>query len=192
MPKLQIPVYALILLLAIAAPAPSQVVLGPGANIQNAVNSNPAATTFILTPGVYRMQDITPKSNDTFTGATTAELNGSVVVTGWTPSGPYWITSGYALTNGTFQGEAPGSRCNDSTTGCDYPQDLFLDSLPLVHKLSLPISSGQWYADYGAGTIYIADTPTGHTMELSESANAFTAGPDVANVTITNLIISKY
>jgi parallel beta-helix repeat protein len=183
---------ALVTVLAIRAPARAQVVLSAGDNIQNAVNSNPAGTVFVLNPGVYRMQDVTPKSNDTFIGVTPAALNGSTVVTGWTASGSYWLTSGYALTSTTYQAETPGSGCNDASTGCDYPQDLFLDSTPLVHKLSLPISSGQWYVDYAAGTIYIADNPTGHTMELSESANAFAAGPSVDNVTITNLIISKY
>jgi hypothetical protein len=182
---------ALVMVLGITTPALPQVVLNPGDSLQNAVNSNPAGTTFILNAGVYRMQEVTPKSNDWFTGAA-AELNGSTVVAGWTASGSYWTTSGYALTNSTYQGERPGFRCNDPSTGCDYPQDLFLDSTPLVHKLSLPISSGQWYADYGSGTIYIADNPAGHVIELSESANAFAAGPNVNNVTITNLVIDKY
>jgi hypothetical protein len=40
--------------------------LAAGANIQNAVNSKPAGTTFCLAAGTYTNQRVTPKSGDSF------------------------------------------------------------------------------------------------------------------------------
>src|SRR5947209_6795925 len=39
------------------------VTLSPGANIQSAVNNNPAGTTFVLRPGTYRGSSVTSLKN---------------------------------------------------------------------------------------------------------------------------------
>lgn len=60
----------------IAQPAGS-VVLNPGANIQNAVNANPAGTTFWLTAGTYAQQFVSaPKNSNSFVGQLGAILDG--------------------------------------------------------------------------------------------------------------------
>ena len=59
------------------------VTLSPGANIQAAVNANPGGTAFVLNAGLYRMQTVTPKGGDSFTGKAGADLNGSKVLTNW-------------------------------------------------------------------------------------------------------------
>jgi len=164
------------------------VTLSPGANIQSAIYSNPPRTAFVLRPGVYRMQSLRPFSGDSFTGQSGAVLNGSQVLTNWVKSGSYWTSAGAPALN-TPYGD-PSLFCMDPTTGCVYPQDLYLNNAPLVHKLSLPISSGQWFFDYNNDIVYVADNPTGQTVELGVTPFAF-YGP-YNNVTVQNLIEEKY
>ena len=85
---------ALVATQAFRSDAQASVTLSPGANIQAAVNANPSRTTFILTPGVYRMQAVVPKGGDSFTGQAGADLNGSKVLTNWVQSGSYWTSCG--------------------------------------------------------------------------------------------------
>ncbi len=182
--------YALIVSLLIIAPvriaSASTVTLTPGANIQAAINSNPAGTTFYLAPGVYRMQSLVPLNGDIFIGQTGATLNGSTLVTNWTKSGSYWVSSGHQPV------KTPPNKfsCQSPQAACTYPQDLFLNNKPLSHQLSLPISSGQWYFDYAHGLIYMADNPSGQTVELSVTPRAFMGKAN--NVKIQNLVIEKY
>ena len=164
------------------------VTLSPGADIQSAIYSNPNGTAFVLTPGVYRMQSLRPLAGDSFTGQTGAVLNGSQVLSNWVKSGSYWTSTGAPALN-TPYGD-PSLYCMDPTTGCAYPQDLYLNNAPLVHKLALPITSGQWYFDYPNDIVYMADNPTGQTVELGVAQQAF-RGP-LNNVTIQNLIVEKY
>ena len=178
---------ATVLMLRASANA-ATIPLFPGDNIQVAVNANPGGTTFSLAPGTYRMQTVVPRTGDVFTGQLGADLNGSQVITNWTHSGSYWTSAGHPeLSTQVAGGE---KWCGDKTTGCAYSQDLFLNNNPLVHKLSLPIHSGQWYFDYPHDIIYMADNPAGHTVELSVAQLAFSGY--VSNVTIQGLTIEKY
>jgi parallel beta-helix repeat protein len=171
-----------------AMEAHASVTLSPGADIQSAIDSHPAGTDFILRPGLYRMQSLRPQAGDSFTGQTGADLNGSQVLTNWVKRGSYWTSSGDPALNDPY-GD-PSQYCLDPSTGCVYPQDLYLNDAPLVHKLKLPISSGQWYFDYGTDVIYLAENPTGQTVELGVAPQAF-YGP-ATNVTVENLIVEKY
>jgi parallel beta-helix repeat protein len=182
---------ALFLILTFVVPGPAEaatVTLSPGANIQHAISSYPGGTTFILNPGVYRMQSLTPKAGDTFTGQPGADLNGSKVLTNWAQSGHYWVSSGAPALSTPF-GD-PSLYCQSPTSGCAYQQDLYLNSKPLTHQLALPIVSGQWYFDYTHDVVYMADNPTGQVVELGVSRNAF--GGSANNITIQGLTIEKY
>ena len=164
------------------------VTLSPGADIQSAIDSNPAGTAFILEPGIYRMQALRSQTGDSFTGQTGADLNGSQVLTNWAQSGSYWTSTGAPALNNPY---GPSSQyCMDPSTGCVYPQDLYLNNVPLVHELALPITSGQWYFDYTNDVVYMADNPDGQTVELSVTPQAFYGPAD--NVTVQNLIVEKY
>ena len=62
-----------------ASPTPVPVPAGsitvsPGANLNAVVAGNPAGAKFYLQAGVYRMQSVTVKDNDVFTGAPGAVL----------------------------------------------------------------------------------------------------------------------
>ena len=60
-------------------PPPGAVVLRPGDDIQRAVDSNPAGTTFYLKQGVYKRQWVKAKDGDTFVGEPGAILSGEGV-----------------------------------------------------------------------------------------------------------------
>ena len=176
-----------VLLLA-AFPAWAQnsiVTLLPGANVQLAVDANPENTTFIFRPGIYRLQSIQPKNGDSFVGQYGAVLNGAQLLTAFTRQGNLWVASGQ-----TQQGQQHGV-CDSQHPTCGYPEDLFFDSLPLLHVGSLSeVVPGSWYFDYPNHNIYLADDPSGRLVEASVSPSAF-SGP-ANNVNITGLTVEKY
>jgi hypothetical protein len=77
-------------------------VIAAGANIQTAVNAGSTGQKFILSPGVYRMQSVTPKTNQTFCGDS-AIVTGARDLSGatWTSSGSYWYVTGQTQQNST-------------------------------------------------------------------------------------------
>jgi parallel beta-helix repeat protein len=160
-------------------------VLYPGNDIQGAVNANPPNTQFVLQPGVYRLQSVQPKSGDSFAGQPGAILNGAALLTSFGRSGSLWFVTGQMQ-----QGQTNGV-CDSGHPGCGYPEDLFFDNKPLLHVTSLSaVTSGTWFFDYPNHTVYLADDPSGHTVELGTARSAFW-GP-AANVTIQGLIVEKY
>jgi hypothetical protein len=74
---------------------------------------------------------------------------------------------------------------------CIYPEDFFIDNVPLLRVASLSsVTTGTCFFNYASAKIYFLDTPTGHTVEVSTTNTAFDQGPN--NVTIQGLIIEKY
>ncbi len=164
-----------------------QVQLNPGDDIGSSVNSYPSGTTFVLNPGTYRMQSITPKDGDIFSGASGAILNGSILITSWQTSSNTWV----AQVSGITQASSYRGVCLSTSPACMYPQDLFFDSQPLTRVASLAaVVSGTWYFDYTAQKAYVGSDPTGHVTELSALGAAFIGS--ASNVTIRNLTIEKY
>lgn len=163
----------------------AQVTINPGDNIQTIVNAHPAGTSFFLKAGLYRLQNVAPKANDIFIGENGAIMNGSTLLQNWTFNGTYWVQGGQ-----TQSGQTHGD-CDTGYPGCIYPEDLFMDDIPLIHVTTLAaVTTGSWYFDYSANNVYMADNPAGHKMEISTARRAF--GGSVNNVTIKNLIIEKY
>ena len=177
----------------------------PGTDIPNVVDNNPAGTKFVIHPGIYRVGRITPKTGDSFIGATScappktacpAILNGSELLTSFEKTGTYYRVGGQAQNNAVT---VPSTKCQPMNPGyplaypgCVYPEDLFFDNKPLVHVLSLSlVGPGTWYFDYASHTIYFYDNPAGHKVEASAVISAFTYGP-ANNVTIQGLTIEKY
>ena len=159
--------------------------ISPGTMIQDEVNEHPAGTTFVLRAGVFRMQSITPKSGDIFEGQPGAVLNGSQLLTSFTRSGNYWVASGQ-----TQHGSANGT-CLSGYSGCEYPEDLFFNNVPLQRVESLAnVAAGKWYFDYSADKVYFLDDPTGKTVEIGVTTHAFSGS--ATSVTIKGLTIEKY
>lgn len=178
----------------------AQVTLHPSDNVSKIVNSKPAGTTFIFTPGTYRLsQAIVPKDNDKFIGETfcappanpcPAIISGSVLI------GPLATPEGgnYAVAKQTQQGGRGGPRiCDAGWEGCKYPEDLFFDGVPYKHLDSptMPsIGPGEWWFDYANHIIYFHDDPTGHKVETSTVNNGF--GGPANSVTIQYLTMEEF
>ena len=163
------------------------IILHPGDNISALVSAAPAGTTFYFEPGVYRGVSLAPKDGQTFIGAEGAILNGSAVLTNWTPSGNLWVIGGQ-----TQQGRVhPNAEYEAGTQRPGYPETVFLDNTPLkpVDALS-KVVPGTFYFDYAADKIHIADSPADHTVEAGKLTDAFHGS--AANVTVQNLVIEKY
>jgi hypothetical protein len=120
--------------LGIALGAP--MVIKPGASIQSAVNRNPEGTTFTLKAGIYRQQTVAPKNGNTFIGEPGAIMSGARRLISFTREGRYWVA-----TDQTQQGQATGQciKNPDGTRyeGCSYPEDLFIDDVPLWRVTTL-------------------------------------------------------
>ena len=161
----------------------------PGEDIQARVNAAPPGTTFLLTSGVHRMQSIVPRSGDVFVGQQGTLLSGARLLTA-VRSGSYWV-----VPNQTQEGVQLGSPadgvCRSGAPRCGYPQDLFVDDVPLAHVSAFSdLGPGKWYFDYRANQIYLLDDPTGKRLETSVTAKAFQGS--ATRVTIRNLTIEKY
>jgi len=172
--------------------AACQAMLNPGDNLPQIVSANPEGTTFCFTAGTYRMTtNMLPKNNDVFLGLSLGVvLNGSQLVTSWTQSGTYWVAANqpqlFAQTSDV---------CADSTSiACQFPDAVFLDNKPLNRVMSVSdVVSGTFYRDYGNKQIYIADNPTGHTVEAIVCGLPFLAnGAGADGVLIEGLTIEKF
>jgi parallel beta-helix repeat protein len=178
----------------------AQVTLHPADNVPKIVSSNPAGTTFIFTPGTYRLsQSIIPKNNDQFIGQTSCApptTSCPAIISGGVVIGPLATFNGtnYEVTGQTQHApRGVTGNCDVGWEGCIYPEDLFFDGVPYQHLDSalLPtIGTGQWWFDYTNHIIYFHDNPSGHTVETSVLNNAF--GGSANNVTIQYLTIEEF
>jgi parallel beta-helix repeat protein len=166
-------------------------VIAAGANIQTAVNAGSTGQKFILSPGVYRMQSVTPKTNQTFCGDS-AIVTGARDLSGatWTSSGSYWYVTGQTQQNSTH---LMTDKCQTGFPGCYYNEELWVDGTRYQHMTSLgSVTSGsqKWFFDYTADRIYIAVNPSGHNIETSVTQTAF--GGSAGGVTLKHLIVQRY
>jgi parallel beta-helix repeat protein len=166
----------------------------PGIDIPSVVDASPAGTTFMIHPGVYRMQMIIPKSGDIFIGESGAILNGSQLLTSFSKEIVNGVT--YWFAKGPSQPGLLLDRCDDKFPMCRYPENLYIDDKPLLRASGLSsITAGMCYYDYSAGKIFFLDNPIGHTVETSSTPVAFeteSMGRFYSNITIRGLIIEKY
>ncbi len=170
-------------------------------DIPSVVAASPPNSTFIISPGMYRLQGaIITKDGDAFVGETScappqtacpAILSGSRII----GSSARFDGTNYEVMGQLQQGRTSIStrQCQVGWEGCIYPEDLFFDGVPLKHLYSPslpPISSGQWWFDYANHIIYFHDDPTGHVVETSVVSNAF--GGKGNNVTISQFTVEEF
>lgn len=164
---------------------PDAVLIHPGDDMQTAVNSHPPGTIFYVKAGVHRLQQVTPRSGNTFLGERGAILSGAALLTAFSREGAYWVVSGQ-----TQEGHVAGV-CIAERPRCGHPEDLFIDDVPLIHASTLAdVGLGKWFFDYSADRIYLADDPAGHKVETSVATYSF--GGAIRDVTISGLVIEKY
>jgi hypothetical protein len=176
--------------------------LKPSQDIQSIVNSTVCGSTFIFAPGTYNNVTIypidettNPIDGDTFKGqnARTSTkpsiLYGATLVDNFTQQGSYWVGS---VTTTPYPASGPNYQCNSTHPGCLLPEDLFFDGTLYLRQTSeAAVGPGSWYLNTSTGAVYLTDNPTGHTIDISVTHFAIYAA-NVANVTISNLIIDSY
>jgi parallel beta-helix repeat protein len=162
-----------------------------GERIQAAVDAHPAGTSFLLAAGLHRLASVEPKHGDRFYGelgrgcTRLTTLSGARLLRDFARVGALW-----AVTGQDQQGQVHG-QCQPGWSRCDRPEDVFYDDRPLRHVASLDeVASGGYFFDYDTDTVYLADDPAGHRVEIATARHAF--GPSADDITVQGLIVEKY
>lgn len=171
-----------------------------GADIQAAIDANPAGTVFQLSAGIYRMQSLFPKDGDQILGALDTSGKRATILTGAQPLTSF-TRDAYGNFVATTTQTQPGQQTGQCVWGfsrCNLPEDFFYDNEPYQHNSvgGSSITPGQYFFDYPSGRILFkpknsADDPSQHTVEYSRQRVAV-AGTNVSGVTVKNLIVEKY
>lgn len=177
----------------------STIEVSPDMDLAHEVDTHPAGTTFIIRPGMYRLERmIKPKEGDSFIGpcgkppcgaSSQAILSGARELTSVQQVGSHYAVAGQNQHN---QVTADPGKCQDIFPRCNFPEDLYLDDQPLTHVSSLDdVGPGKWFFDYASHTLYFDDSSSGHKLETSVVPAAFTPGP-ANNITIKGVTIEKF
>src|SRR6185312_6913241 len=152
--------------LILCVQASAEIVLSPGDDIRAAVDAHPAATTFHLKAGLWRLQSVIAKDKDSFIGEGGAVMSGAKLLTEFDREGGLYVARNQPIDPNTMvHGE-----CRRGFPRCDHPQDLYFDSKPLVAVAKkTKVAPGRFFYDYRHEAVYFADDPSGHVVELSFS-----------------------
>jgi hypothetical protein len=179
---------------ALSAQENADVFLAPGEDVQEILESSPEGTRFHFEPGIYRQQTIHPKDRQEFIGQDGVVLSGAIVLANWKkftrpktavaePSSGLWVTEGLPP---AVEG---GGKCMEGRNFCNWTEDLFFGDRPYERVGDLDeLGPGTWYRSDSRA--YLADDPTGHSVELGVTPVAF--GGDAEGVVLRNLIVEKY
>ena len=176
--------------ISVAVAPPSAIAVFPHEDIQLAVDSNPEGTAFLLKQGIHR-RSVNPKRDNVFfgeiglNGVLLTTMSGAEALTAFGRAGSNWVVTGL-----TQQGQI-GGQCLLGSEGCQFPEDLFFDDVPLKHVRSLvEVAPGTWFFDYANDQIIFADDPAGRKVEIGTRRVAFS--PSAPDVTVQNMIVEKY
>ena len=169
------------------------VFISPGQSIQDAVDANPAGTTFYIKAGIHRIQQVKPKDGDKFIGEPGAILSGAKVLSApdFIKSDNYWYIEGQTQRLSQPFGTdiiIPGYESDLN------PEELFVNGdtrLKRVGALS-ELGTERWYFDYKVARIYLYDNPSSFSLIETSSASAAFGGSGIKDVLIDNLVIEKY
>jgi parallel beta-helix repeat protein len=159
-----------------------------GNSVQAAIDSNPNGATLCLATGVHRITEpLIPKAGQRLIGEPGAVLNGAVPVTSFsrTATGT-WMARGVVPA-------APSTKgvCMPGYEGCRYSEAVFYDDRPLWRVIrSADLGPGKFFEDYEAGTLYLADDPAGHKVEVARAKGAIHSAEP--GVTVAGLVVEKF
>jgi parallel beta-helix repeat protein len=172
---------------AAAAPSCTGLRVPAGSSVQAAIDNNPNGATLCLGTGVHRLaRALAPKAGQRLIGEPGAVLNGAVRVTSFSQTGSAWMARGVVTTTPSTNGV-----CMPGYSGCKYSEAAFYDSRPLWRVMSLAeLSPGEFYQDYATGTLYLADDPTGHEVEVARAKAAIINS--ASGVTVRGLSVEKF
>lgn len=163
-------------------------VIQPGTSIQSAINAAPTGQTICLAPGTHRIKtQLWPKADQSFVGLPGAIVSGSEVIS-FQPQGRLWVSPAH-----TQQPVSAPANCAAAAAGtCNMPFRLFVNGTALKPAGSFAtLTSGTYYFDLATDNVYMADDPTGKTVELGIAAlgmsgtknNVPADGVDVSGIT---------
>ena len=136
---------------------------GNAPQVQRLLDGNPPGTRFCFEPGTYRFATpIVPKSGQQLIGAGAGTmLDGAKIVSGFVRSGSEFVAPGF------LRGDHLSSEnCIAPRSGCNTPQDVFLDGEPLRRVTSLSeLVSGTFYEDFAHNRIWLRNDPVRHIVE---------------------------
>jgi parallel beta-helix repeat protein len=181
--------------------------------IAHAESLSAAGDAINIAAGTYRLSTansstagyIAAKNSQTFVGPActptagpcTAIISGGIQLCSgsFTCSGPDG-NGNWSVTGMTQQGIAtqPTSDCDSGWTGCIYPEDLFINGVPLQHinAVTLPtLTSTSWWFDYTNDIIYFHQNPAGNTVETSVLETMFQPN-GVSGIILNNLTIKEF
>lgn len=159
--------------------------IAPGTLIQEAVDQAGENAVLCLKNGVHRAQAIRPRSGQRFYGEGQTVLNGSRQLTDFKRQGDHWTVKL------RLPLRRPHGECLPSAPLCNHPEAVFIDDRPLTRVSGRSqLASHTFYVDGADGLLYLADDPTGRTVELAVAQFAFES--TAANVSIGNLVVEKF
>jgi hypothetical protein len=168
---------------ALSAQVPQIVVVKPGQNIQEIVENAPEGSQFHFAPGIYRQQTIYPKDRQEFIGQQGVVLSGAMELESWTHESGLWQHDGLPPSL-PHHGD-----CENGRDLCELREDLFFNDRLYERVRSLDyLGAGKWF--YENGRAYLADDPTGQSVELGVTPLAF--GGSAEHVVLKDLIVEKY
>lgn len=163
----------------------------PGDNVQSMVTSAGCGATFMFSPGVYNNFSVVPLDYDQFISSTpkAAILSGATTVNNFVYNTKLKLWVGNLQIT---QVANPKGQCYPGISGCLHPEDLFFNG-KLYTRVNAYASvvSGSWFVNYTNGNVYLADNPTGQTVQISTARFAIGAG-NVTSVVINGFTIEYY
>jgi len=159
----------------------------PGGDPQAVLDGQPEGASFCFSAGTYRLAaPLRPKARQRLVAEPGAVLSGARLVEGWQRSGEAWSAGGQLPADPTVHGE-----CVAGYDGCRYAEAVFYDGRQLWRAGSRDeVARGRFYEDYGSNTIWIADDPDGHQVEVARAEGAV-AG-DAPEVLVEGFAIEKF
>jgi hypothetical protein len=163
----------------------------PGDDVQSKVNSAGCGSTFMFSPGVYNNFSVVPLDYDQFISSTPK----AAILSGATTVNNFVFNTSLKLWVGKIQitpVSAPKGQCYPGIVGCVHPEDLFFNGVlyARVNTISSVVSKS-WYLNYTNGNVYVADNPTGQTIQISTTRFAI-GGGNITSVVVNGFIIEKY
>lgn len=177
------PAFAMFAALALDGCSTVDVTVHPGDDLQQKIQSAGAGSVFRLSPGVYRMQSITPKDGQHFIGQEGVILSGAQIVSEWSRKDGRWVAE---VDRGRLR---PQGECEDGQELCKFREDLFVDGVLYQAVASRDqLGPGKWYRD--DKTIFLTDDPADRLVEMSTLPRAI--GGAAKGIVLEDIVVEKY
>jgi parallel beta-helix repeat protein len=128
-------------------------------SLQSLINAASPGSVVVAPGGCVYRETVTVTKPLALEAASGAEIRGSNVWSNWNQSGSYWL-SGSAVPEFTAHG-----KCEEGTSRCLWPEQVFFDGKPLQQVASDP-HSGQFAVNDNRQVI-LADNPSDHKVEVT-------------------------